>query len=1118
MVEIVKHGRSKKISERWTLVVSRFCGRLVVILFALVVLVTGGAIFLLRSAIPSHFIREKLTFELHKHFGQTSRINIGDIKIDGSSDIIIAEINNVGVNSSLGEKIMSAPSTKIEFNTLGLVKLDLNPTVITLRDINISLVVAANGQVAFAENKNSVELISAQQSLQRLYSILDQKGSKPNTELPRINIENGRIEIEDQRTGGHYIFAHVNMDVEPEADGKNAVTLKARGQSGAISAKLMSGREPLSFRLVIDRISVADIIAFSGVDFKTLGRDMALSLDLSTGWSQDAILKKIEGKGIVGSGEIFIDDPEAKPISVVQANLEFSYLAENQKIILTEFGFDAGGVDMKFQGEILPSVSDQSWLVRLDLKNGILKSLTIQDKAIEIKKSSVQAVLDPAMRIIKIQSFELLADQLSSLLKGDIVFDEKGRMGLSADLTLAQSDVRNVLHIWPAFVAPKLRSFLVSNLSAGTVTKAQISTTLSADTFENIKMRKPMPVESVNGEFTIINAKLIVVPGVPALSALNLIGRATGRSSSLSGVKGEMKLASGRVLTIGEGSFNTPDLAKHPIEAISNFKLNGPLEGVLELLNYPALKGVVPAGEKTAVIKGVFDGHVQISLPLKDKIDPPDVNLQAKANLHNFVLENFLGKENFESPSLQFSAQTGVISLKGDGKAAGIPARIDLVQPRSGNLEDGAVTFTLDEAARAKRGLHLAPQLTGPVTVLVKADFPVNAKAGLPLEVDLTKANIDGLLPGWTKPAGKISKLKLTLNERENGYKLTNIDLEGHGPTLKGSAEVTAEGNLYSFQLTQLVLSQGDVMQVDGQKTANGLKINVRANSLDIRPFLRGAPKNTPGSNKDLDLELKAVALSGFNGEIAANADIRLVKKGTQIKQGAFSAKLNGANVKGKITSQSDGNATITLLTQNAGALLRFTDIYSRMQGGTLDLNLTKSGNSEAGYVNIRDFALRDEPALKRASAVAPTINDSTEQGAKRGFITNASDVAFTKLHMDFTRSGDYFDISDAVMWGREVGGTLSGQFDYKRDYVNITGTFVPAYGLNNAFAKIPVLGLFLAGNKYEGVFSIPFQVTGRASQPSLSINPIAAVSPGFLRKIFDFKGAVAPPIPAEID
>ena len=109
-------------------------------------------------------------------------------------------------------------------------------------------------------------------------------------------------------------------------------------------------------------------------------------------------------------------------------------------------------------------------------------------------------------------------------------------------------------------------------------------------------------------------------------------------------------------------------------------------------------------------------------------------------------------------------------------------------------------------------------------------------------------------------------------------------------------------------------------------------------------------------------------------------------------------------------------------------------------------------------------------------------------------------------MKVDFTRNGDVFDVGEGVMWGREIGGTIYGSMDYGRDRIDMSGTFVPAYGLNNAFSKIPVLGFLLTGNKNEGLFAVPFRITGRASVPSVSVNPIAAVSPGFLRKIFDFQ------------
>ncbi len=61
----------------------------------------------------------------------------------------------------------------------------------------------------------------------------------------------------------------------------------------------------------------------------------------------------------------------------------------------------------------------------------------------------------------------------------------------------------------------------------------------------------------------------------------------------------------------------------------------------------------------------------------------------------------------------------------------------------------------------------------------------------------------------------------------------------------------------------------------------------------------------------------------------------------------------------------------------------------------------------------------------------------------------------------------------------------------------------MPAYGVNNLFGKLPVLGLVLGGGQQEGLIGVNFRVSGSTSAPTLSINPLSAIAPGFLRKIF---------------
>jgi len=68
-----------------------------------------------------------------------------------------------------------------------------------------------------------------------------------------------------------------------------------------------------------------------------------------------------------------------------------------------------------------------------------------------------------------------------------------------------------------------------------------------------------------------------------------------------------------------------------------------------------------------------------------------------------------------------------------------------------------------------------------------------------------------------------------------------------------------------------------------------------------------------------------------------------------------------------------------------------------------------------------------------------------------------------------------------------------------------MTGTFVPMYGLNNMFGQIPIVGLILGGGSNEGLFGVTYEIVGTPGQPVLNVNPISAIAPGVLRKIFQF-------------
>jgi AsmA-like C-terminal region len=152
---------------------------------------------------------------------------------------------------------------------------------------------------------------------------------------------------------------------------------------------------------------------------------------------------------------------------------------------------------------------------------------------------------------------------------------------------------------------------------------------------------------------------------------------------------------------------------------------------------------------------------------------------------------------------------------------------------------------------------------------------------------------------------------------------------------------------------------------------------------------------------------------------------------------------------------------------------------------------------------------LRNEEALARIFAEAPPPKPSSDGGPAPSLLT-AGEVQFNRLQASFVRNSGRLDIREALIVGNQAGITLSGPLDFGRNTQNLAGTFVPAYGLNNAFSKVPLFGPLLGGGANEGLLGVNFRATGSLTRPDITVNPLSATTPGFLRKRFDV-GSLGP-------
>ena len=95
--------------------------------------------------------------------------------------------------------------------------------------------------------------------------------------------------------------------------------------------------------------------------------------------------------------------------------------------------------------------------------------------------------------------------------------------------------------------------------------------------------------------------------------------------------------------------------------------------------------------------------------------------------------------------------------------------------------------------------------------------------------------------------------------------------------------------------------------------------------------------------------------------------------------------------------------------------------------------------------------------------------------------------------------------IQNARAVGPAVGATAEGYIDRPKSLLSLKGSISPALlGINTVLGNIPLLGDILTSKKGEGILGVTYTASGSAEEPKISVNPLAMLTPGILRRIFE--------------
>ena len=86
-------------------------------------------------------------------------------------------------------------------------------------------------------------------------------------------------------------------------------------------------------------------------------------------------------------------------------------------------------------------------------------------------------------------------------------------------------------------------------------------------------------------------------------------------------------------------------------------------------------------------------------------------------------------------------------------------------------------------------------------------------------------------------------------------------------------------------------------------------------------------------------------------------------------------------------------------------------------------------------------------------------------------------------------------------MVGAAIGITAKGSIDRVKNIADVSGNIIPSYTANTLLGNIPLIGPVVIGD--EGVFALAYKLSGNVDDPSISVNPLSILAPGFLKNVF---------------
>lgn len=857
--------------------------------------------------------------------------------------------------------------------------------------------------------------------------------------------------------------------------------------------------------------------------FKTL--DMVVNGETTLELSDSGRFLAAKGRFDLEGGQITPPwDPDS-PLRIDRGQLNLRYQKSNDVLEIEPSSLYWGQSKLVFSGEFRP-VRDSAgvptaWNFAMRADEAVLAVEEAGLAPVKVDEWQIAGRIEPKPGRVTLSRFAIRAGEASIALSGDIA-QTPGAEEVHLAGEISPMPVDMLKRFWPKFLAGKARGWSLERVTGGEVLGGRFSVNLGPGDFANLKSGGEISPEAVGVELDFVGMAIAYIAGLPPVSTGTAKLSVSGVEFAVEIPAGRIGLPSGREIALSEGRFYIPDLREDPQQGEITFKAAGATPAVLELLDHEPLGYVASVGLSPDFLGGTAEGGFVLTMPLLANLEFNQIKVRGTARLNDAIASNVVGDMDVAGSALDVSLTEQSVEAKGEISIKGVPA--ELTWQRIFYMPDELqppllLSARLDAAARERLGLkinHLV-QGTTPVTLQIArlGDGPDRAMS---VKADLSAAQLTFGGLGWTKPMGQRATVQLDVVKKPDGSTdLENFRILGDDIDVQGGIALDPEHHLKEFYFSDFSVNRLTHIEISARvREDQVLEVKADGPSYDGRQFFQslfsagqfeGAVE--PDAPFGVDLTATIGTVYGFYDTTARNVRVTAQKRGGRLVALEAKGELSQGAPLAVRLEQSKGARLIHAEARDAGAAFRLVGFYPSVEGGeaSLQVNLDAGApGSKSGTLWAREFVVLGDSVVNDVLTdphSAAVLGDRKQQVVRQR-------ILFNRLRAPFSVGGGKFRLKDAYMNGPMLGATMRGTVDFKRETVDLGGTYVPLYGLNSALGSIPILGRVLVGRQGEGVVGITFAIKGKLDQPQVLVNPMSVMTPGIFRQIFEFPGSVS--------